>query len=143
MGSNNRNRSAEIQDNIYTLLDPSSETNLVAYYNFDMFAGNILPDEKGGTFHGELLNMEDEDWVPVDYYLYSGEAPDTPINVVTSVSGTDLIIDWDTSAGATSYDVYSSDDPYGTFTLTTNVSTNQYTVSMSQAKLFYYVIAKN
>ena len=69
--------------------------------------------------------------------------PAVPANVITNISGTDLVIDWDASVGATSYDVYSSDDPYGTFTLVTNVSTNQYTVPISQAKLFYYVIAKN
>ena len=70
-------------------------------------------------------------------------APDIPANVVTSVSGTDLIIDWDVSAGAINYDVYSSDDPYGTFTLERNVGTNQYTEPADQAKLFYYIIAKN
>ncbi|NOR45933.1 MAG: hypothetical protein GQ534_10140, partial [Candidatus Delongbacteria bacterium] len=69
--------------------------------------------------------------------------PSIPSNVVTSISGTDLVIDWDVSADATSYDVYSSDDPYGTFIFVTNVGTNQYTISITQAKLFYYIIAKN
>ena len=69
--------------------------------------------------------------------------PAVPANVVTSIVGSNLQVDWDISANATSYDVYSSNDPYGTFTLATNVSTNQYTVAADQAKLFYYIVAKN
>ena len=69
--------------------------------------------------------------------------PDVPANIVTSIVGSNLVVDWDVSSGATSYDVYSSDDPYGTFTFVTNVGTNQYTVAANQAKLFYYIVAKN
>ncbi|NOR44995.1 MAG: hypothetical protein GQ534_05355, partial [Candidatus Delongbacteria bacterium] len=69
--------------------------------------------------------------------------PAVPANVVTSISGSDIVVDWDVSADATGYDVYSSDDPYGTFTFVTSVGTNQYTVAASQAKLFYYIIATN
>jgi hypothetical protein len=69
--------------------------------------------------------------------------PGIPANVSTSISGADIVVDWDVAADATSYDVYSSDDPYGTFTFVTNVATNQYTVAADQAKLFYYIVAKN
>ena len=72
-----------------------------------------------------------------------GTTPAVPANVVTIISGSDLVIDWDVSADATGYDVYSSDDPYGAFTLATSVGTNQYTVAADQAKLFYYIIATN
>lgn len=66
-----------------------------------------------------------------------------PINVTTSVSGTDLTVSWDVVSGATSYDVYSSEDPYGTFSLVTNVATNSYATTTSEVKLFWYVVAKN
>ncbi|NOR44384.1 MAG: hypothetical protein GQ534_02270, partial [Candidatus Delongbacteria bacterium] len=66
-----------------------------------------------------------------------------PMNIVTGISGSDLVVDWDVVAGATVYDVYSSDDPYGTFTFVTSVGTNQYTVAADQAKLFYYIVATN
>ncbi|MBN2788815.1 MAG: C10 family peptidase [Candidatus Delongbacteria bacterium] len=69
--------------------------------------------------------------------------PDVPANVVTSIAGANLVIDWDVSANATGYDVYSSDDPYGTFTLAASVGTNQYTVPAASAKLFYYIVATN
>jgi PKD repeat protein len=69
--------------------------------------------------------------------------PGVPANIVTSISGTDLVIDWDPAADATSYDVYSSNDPYGTFTFAANVATNQYVVPYTDSKKFYYVISKN
>ncbi len=76
-------------------------------------------------------------------YIGASITPGTPSNVVTSISGTDLVIDWDAAANATSYDVYSADDPYGTFTYEANVATNQYVIPYTDSKKFYYVIAKN
>ncbi len=70
-------------------------------------------------------------------------APGAPSNVATGISGSDLTITWAAVSGATSYDVYSSDDPYGTFTVVANVSTNSYTTPYSAAKKFWYVVAKN
>ncbi len=69
--------------------------------------------------------------------------PEAPQNVATSVSGSDLTVSWDAVSGATSYIVYSSDNPYGTFSLVTTVGTNSYTVSVSESKKFYYIIASN
>ncbi len=66
-----------------------------------------------------------------------------PINVTTIDSGTDVTVSWDAVTGATSYDVYSSTDPYGTFTFVTNVSTNSYLAAATETKLFWYVVAKN
>ncbi|MDD3044417.1 MAG: S8 family serine peptidase [Candidatus Delongbacteria bacterium] len=67
----------------------------------------------------------------------------SPVNVTTADSGTDITVSWDAVAGATSYDIYSSTDPYGTYTFVTNVATNSYVVTASETKLFWYVIAKN
>jgi hypothetical protein len=70
--------------------------------------------------------------------------PAVPANVVTTVVGTDVLVNWDDSADATSYDVYSSADPYGTFTLLTNVAVSQYTYTPgTNAKRFFYIKAKN
>ncbi len=82
--------------------------------------------------------------IPVQFtVLQPTVIPGIPSNVVTSISGTDLVIDWDAAADATSYDVYTSDDPYGTFTWEANVLTNQYTIPASVAKKFYYIVSKN
>ncbi len=47
-----------------------------------------------------------------------------PQNVATSVTGSDLTVSWSGVTGATSYVVYSSDDPYGTFAIDNSGSFN-------------------
>ena len=107
----------------------------------------ILSNDFYIAFEG--INVSNAAGVSVDDIVINGTfvggpvVPGTPSNVSTSISGTDLVIDWDAAADATSYDVYSSDDPYGSFTYVTNVPTNQYTVDYTAAKKFYYVVAKN
>jgi subtilisin family serine protease len=82
--------------------------------------------------------------IPVEFTVFQSTIiPGVPSNVLTSISGNDLVIDWDIAADATSYDVFSSDDPYGTFTFETNVSTNKYTVAYTASKKFYYIKSKN
>ncbi|MDD3044000.1 MAG: hypothetical protein PHF33_00890 [Candidatus Delongbacteria bacterium] len=71
------------------------------------------------------------------------DIPSVPSNITFTISGSDLTIDWDISPSATSYDVYSSDDPYGTFSLEQNVTINQITLPAVMSKKFYYIIAKN
>jgi subtilisin family serine protease len=66
-----------------------------------------------------------------------------PINVITSVVGTNLTVSWNAVGGATSYDVYSSADPYGTYTFVSNVATNSYVTTTASSKLFWYIKAKN
>jgi len=69
--------------------------------------------------------------------------PDVPANLTTSISAGNLTIDWDDSADATGYDVYSSDDPYGAFSFVISVTPSTYTIAAGQAKLFYQIIATN
>ncbi|MBN2789187.1 MAG: carboxypeptidase regulatory-like domain-containing protein [Candidatus Delongbacteria bacterium] len=77
-------------------------------------------------------------------WAFTIEEPlDAPVNVVTSISGSTLTLDWDAVNNATYYLVYASDDPYGEFTLTSMVTTNSYNVDVSVAKLFYYIVASN
>jgi len=110
-------------------------------------------DATGLTTEGDYtawIHLTGTDADPVDVYVTmtvdnsSGPIiPDVPVNVVTSIVGANLVIDWDVSADATGYDVYSSDDPYGAFTFVVGVGTEQYTVAADQAKLFYYIVATN
>jgi len=113
---------------------------------------NITCDALGlveGTYNASIsVSSNDPDEaikvLPVEFTVtQSTVIPGTPANVVTSISGTDLVIDWDVSANATSYDVYSSDDPYGTFSFEANVGTNQYAIPYTDAKKFYYIVSKS
>jgi len=65
-----------------------------------------------------------------------------PQNITTEISGTDLILTWDPVSGAASYKVYSSDDPYGTFTEEATAPVGEtWTTEYSESKKFYYIVA--
>ena len=53
------------------------------------------------------------------------------------------LLRWSPIDGATGYDIYSTDDPYGTYTFEAHVSTNEYEITFDQSKRFYYVVATN
>jgi hypothetical protein len=63
--------------------------------------------------------------------------------VTTSVVAGQVKLAWAACADATSYDVYSSATPYGTFTLLTNVAVLEYTYTGTETKMFFYVVSKN
>ncbi len=71
--------------------------------------------------------------------------PGIPVNVAVSSDGSEVTVSWDAVTGATSYNVYSSEDPYSGFTLDTSGYFNgtSWTASYSGNKLFYYVVAVN
>ncbi|MBN2667662.1 MAG: LamG domain-containing protein [Bacteroidales bacterium] len=59
---NNARTKAEIRQNMYCeLSDPSSEANLIAYYQFNETSGTILTDSKG-SLDGTLTNMVGTEW---------------------------------------------------------------------------------
>lgn len=99
-----------------------------------------------GVYYADIIissNDTDENPLTVPVKLTISDALNAPGNLTTSLIGSDIVIDWDDSSGATSYDVYSADDPYGAFTFEANVVVSQYTVAYTEAKKFYYVVAKN
>ena len=69
--------------------------------------------------------------------------PAVPANITTSIVSGNVYINWDNSADATSYDVYSSTTPYGTYSLLTNVTASEYTYTPTATKMFFYIVAKN
>jgi len=70
---------------------------------------------------------------------------DPPQNVTIEIIGTSVHLSWDAVAGATSYKVYSSDDPYTGFTEDTSGSFagESWSTSITNEKKFYHVIAIN
>jgi hypothetical protein len=77
----------------------------------------------------------------VTFTVGSETPPGAPIYVDPPIQGN--VLAWEAVSGATSYDIYSSADPYGTFTFVTNITGTQYTMPMTETKMFYYVVAKN
>ncbi|MDA3884669.1 MAG: ice-binding family protein [Candidatus Delongbacteria bacterium] len=113
---------------------------------YSIFKGTIMADQSvtmgtGASIEGRLLASIAAVTIDACTITLPASEIEVPANVVTSISGSDIVIDWDVSAGATSYDVYSSDDPYGIFAYVTSVPTNQYEVAYTAAKKFYYIVA--
>ncbi|HAQ62668.1 TPA: hypothetical protein DCR49_11860 [Candidatus Delongbacteria bacterium] len=81
-----------------------------------------------------------------DGWTYLSQFGYTPMGapyVTISESGSTVTLSWNAVSGSTSYDVYSADEPYGSYTLLTNVTGTSYATSATNAKKFYYVKAKN
>jgi len=70
-------------------------------------------------------------------------APPPPGGIIIEPILPGLWLNWDDVAGATSYDIYSSDDPYSTYTFVTNVTVSEYQISEVLQRRFYYVVSKN
>lgn len=70
-------------------------------------------------------------------------APPPPGGIIIGPPRTGYWLDWDDVTGAASYDIYSSDDPYGTYTFVTNVAVSEYQISEVLQRRFYYVVSKN
>jgi hypothetical protein len=83
--------------------------------------------------------------LPVTFVVGSSPViPAVPSNITTAIVSGNVYINWDNSANATSYDVYSSANPYGTFTLLTNVTNSEYTYTPgTNSKMFFQIVAKN
>ena len=92
-----------------------------------------------------ILNDSQPERLCVDYFRivqFPPEPPSAPANVTTQISGTDLVIGWDIVSGATAYDVYSSDSPYEGFAWESTVTEPTYTTPYTEARKFYYIVAK-
>lgn len=80
--------------------------------------------------------------VDMGAYEYSGHI--RPMNVTIQIEGGLTNISWDALEGATSYKVYASSDPYGTFADVSSEGTfseTSWSCSSAESRLFYYVIA--
>jgi parallel beta-helix repeat protein len=77
-------------------------------------------------------------------YWPSGIIPETPSNVTISVSDSLINLSWAESENAILYYIYSSNEPYGTYELTTAVANNYWQLPLgSDLKKFYYVVSSS
>lgn len=73
----------EILENMFTTLT-GSESNLVAYYDFDQTTGTSLPD-RAGSNDGTLNNMDNSDWVTTNWDSFSANE-----SIVDPTTGADV-----------------------------------------------------
>ncbi len=110
---------------------------------YDQFSYRV--NDTSDNIRLRILNDSQPERLCVDYFRivqFPPEPPSAPANVTTQISGTDLIIGWDIVSGATAYDVYSSDSPYEGFSWESTVSEPTYTTPYTEARKFYYIVAK-
>lgn len=62
---------------------------------------------------------------------------------VTTLSGDSLTLSWDKPTGATGYNIYESDNPYGTFSLVASTTATTWQTEVTENKKFYYVTTTN
>jgi len=94
-------------------------------------------------FTGKLKGKSGSSWALDNIRIYDPTAPlQAPQNLQITVTGSDLTLTWDIVTEASSYDVYTSQDPYGVFTLSTNTASNHYSTSDVNTMAFWYVVAK-
>lgn len=102
-----------------------------------------------GTFNANIViasndQYEPTQYIPVEFVVTSGTViPGVPSNIVTSIVSGNIFIQWDDAADAETYDIYTSADPYGTYTLLTNVGVSEYTYTGTETKMFFQIVSKN
>ena len=69
--------------------------------------------------------------------------PLPPGGIIIGPWGPGILINWDDVAGATGYDIYSSDIPYGTYTFEAHVTVSEYQITDVLQRRFYYIVSKN
>ena len=76
--------------------------------------------------------------------IYVGEyLPSPQISIARDQAAGTTLLSWDTIAGADSYEVYHSTDPYGVWTLLGSTTGTSYLVDTASARMFYRVKAIN
>ncbi len=78
-------------------------------------------------------------------YYYDQSSLPAPENVTITYSSGTVTIDWDEVTGATTYNVYSDTDPYGTFSNLeqSGITTTEWSEAVSGEKKFYCVTSEN
>ncbi|MBN2788629.1 MAG: right-handed parallel beta-helix repeat-containing protein [Candidatus Delongbacteria bacterium] len=76
----------------------------------------------------------------MEYYEISLSAPENP---TVSVTDSTFSFGWSVVSGATSYTIYSSDDPYAVFDSVATVVTTSWETSIATPKKFFFVIAND
>ncbi len=119
-------------------------------YNIENHAGGVTAEYVywGTTDQTQISNklfgsVDFEPWTDTAHTnLYYLTLP-IPQNVQITINGSNVEITWDAVAGATSYKVYSSDDPYSGFEedTTGSLTGSSWTAPLSASKKFYYVKA--
>ena len=123
-------------------VNPANEDYHLSWTNFPVADSTKSPCIDSGDPSSPL----DPDSTRADmgaYYFDQTSTLTPPQNVTINIISTDVQLTWDAVAGATSYKVYSSDNPYSDFTedISGTFDDVSWMTAISESKKFYYVTA--
>ena len=122
----------------HTLSSGSAISNAPSSANF-ILQGSVL-----GIITGDMAISANYSLLP-GYYLGIDETGELlpPANVLIWITGSNLFLEWDAVAGANSYKIYGSDDPYldNWGSEIAVVGLPEYSEPIIQMKKFYRIVA--
>lgn len=138
----------------YTFSPAISESDNFTLWGSSFSSGNANQNDLSSTNYKIVLSsigeISDNGAINGNYVLVSGFVSKegylaSPTSVTVEISGSNIFLTWDSVPGAISYSIYSSIFPDGPFTENTSGIFNgsQWTSTVSQEKLFFYVVAKS
>lgn len=93
-------------------------------------------------YAGSTVSNTDNDFMVNNIYV-GGYLPSPQISIARDQAAGTTLLAWDAVAGADSYEVYHSADPYGVWTLLGSTAGTSYLVDTASARMFYRVKAIN
>jgi hypothetical protein len=129
----------------------TAEMRSIATYTSLFSSGLTNPWDFVGNYYDDMgyndyWNMHQSLNSGYPYLNWEYRIPvEAPANIALTVGVSNVTITWDAVTGAAAYLVYSSADPYGTFTLdgTGTFNGTEWTGPFAGSKMFYYVVAVN
>gem|GEM_PF-642320 len=108
---------------------------------FSQFAYKV--NDASDNIKLRVLNDNQAGHLIIDYFkvVTFPQTLNSPSNISTLVSGSNITISWDSVSGATKYDVYSSNLPYTGFAWEASVSSPEFITTCTEARKFYYIVA--
>lgn len=130
-------------DTEYELTYPAPQTGSWISYDIPLSAFTGL--NITGHMAQYILSKGPLGTMYIDNFYFYTAGLDIPANVTIIESANAVTVTWDPVIGATSYTVYSSDDPYGTFApvIDGTYDGTSWTSSGTGSAKFYYVTASN
>lgn len=116
-------------------IDQNTGLLYMAGYTTSGYLMMILPSNGAAYIVGGFQNGAELTGFAIPWYAGGLEAPEVQI-----VDGT---LTWNAVPGASSYKIYSAENPSGPFSLVTTTALTSYAMNMTQSKLFYHVIAQD
>ena len=138
--------SGDIPYTWFTFISPVSDTVTPGGSNTVLYSINTAGLTLDETYTGTITvasNDPDENPAVINFELLAGWGNPSPFieNLTTQISGDTLTLNWECWPPGNYSHIYSSDDPFGTFTKVHTTTGLTWSDIISTVKKFYYITA--